>query len=478
MTHRVLGKLVCFIAMSLVLVLGVSLQASAQGNVIYLNPAITDHGNKAIKYSLAFYIATAKGYPRTVVRTGPNPESNPRTPYLEYTVKKSISVPRNFTLVLQNGARLKTVGSTVYINFFCAIQAGSYQIFDTDSDIRLRGGVTEAPFEWWGAHCITEKADEIGNWPTFDSGPAIQAAVRSCSYVVGSPGAAYLVKTPIELPTQITVDGKWCTIYGNESIGSSQAIFVIKDQKNVVIQNMSIKLDGADRFLYVFGSRDVKIDNVFLREDAAQQDFTFIDIHNSYHCYLNNVTMHGGGPQSDNGSVGVLIRSDALSGGFPVVDNIGIDNTTIGSIWTCVLLDFDNASNNILLRNVSFLGMKPSNPGAYYGLRSIGSGRIDFINIDGLHMESMPRGITFEPGAVGYTMSVKCVRFSDVEQVFNLYGDTRDQVTIQTVDFRASASGQHWVFYHLDASVKKLDEWQFDSTEYSIGPKEGTGVIN
>jgi hypothetical protein len=477
MLHARFGKFLGLMVLSLMLVFGVSPQVSAQENVIELNSNIPggDHGDKAIKFSLAWYVGTAKGRPRTIMLKGPL-LSSPRTPYLEYVIKTSITIPKNITLVFQNGARIKT-GANAYIVLFGAIQAGAYQIFDTASDTRLFGAVSEAPFEWWGAHSIKEKPDALADWSQFDSAPAIQAAVKSCFFLTGTAGAAYLVKAPIKLQTQSVIDGKWCTIYGAENIGvgPADAIFSVNGQQNITVRNISVKLDGASRFIYVFGSRDVKIDNVFLREDATAQSYTFVDIHNSYHCFLSNVTMNGGAPASDNGSVGILIRSDVASGGFPVVDNIGIDDTTIGHCWTGVLLDCDNASNNILLRNVSIVGQKPSAPGAYYGIRSTGIGRIDFVNLDGFHMESIPRGITFE-GTAGFSMSVKCARFSDVTQVFNMYGSARDRLTLQMVDFRSSTRDSSYVFYHLDSSVKKLDDWAVDP-QYTVGPAEGSGTI-
>jgi len=393
---------------------------------------------------------------------------------LVYTFSTSISIPRNFTVVVQNGALFKTTGAC-YINFFGPIQAGNHQIFIPGTDARLKGTISEAPFEWWGAHSIEEKKDRAGrDWSNFDSGPAIQAAVKCCPHVTGSPGAVYLIKTPITLPSQVIIDGKDCNIYGSPQIDSTKAIFMIQEGRSVVIKNMVVKMNGASRFLYVFGSRDVTVDQVFLTENPTAQDYTFFDIHNSYHCFLSHVTLNGGAPPSDNRSVGILVRSDSTSGGFPVVDNIGIDDCTIGHCWTGVLLDFASASNNILMRNVSILGQTPAEPGAYYGLRSIGSGRIDFVNIDGLHIEDMPRGITFE-NSIGYTISIKCARFSNVRQVFNLYGDVDDRMTVQMIDFRGNMPGLI-AFYHLDATVTRLDPWNYNDV-VQIGPKEGTGSI-
>jgi hypothetical protein len=452
----------------LALVLGVHGRASAQDNAIYLNPEIADQGTTANKYSLAYYMAIAKARPRTIVLQGPRYDDYSSSEVI-YNFSTSVSIPKNVTLVVENGARFKTNGSC-YINFYGPIQAGSYQIFTEGTDARIRGSVSEAPVEWWGAHSIEEK-DRVNNWTKYDSGPAIAAALRSSSHVVGSPGAVYLIVTPVQLPEQVTFDGKGCGIYGSPQVDS--AMFQVKNKRNVVFKNMVVKLNGAKRFLYVFGSRDVTVDQVFLTEDGKKQNFTFFDIHNSYHCFLTHVTMNGGASQSDNGSVGVLIRSDPTSGGFAVVDNIGIDDSTIVHCWTGVLLDFDSASNNILMRNISIIGLKPTAPGAYYGIRSIGKGRIDFVNIDGIHIEDMPRGITFQNSS-GYTIALRCARFSNVQQVFNLYGKVEDKMTVQTIDFRGTLPGLV-AFNHLDATVKKLDQWNYDDRKVKIGKIEGKG---
>ncbi len=456
----------------------------AQESLFYLSHSVQDHGNKSIPGSLAHIVTQANGAPVTVVLPGPPLDPAKPVEAWYYLFRTNLTVPRNLSLMIRNGARLMTRGCVVGVH--ASIQAGNYQIIESGSKVRLRNAVTEAPFEWWGAHSILEGFDGLNDWSQFDSGPAIQEATRSCLYAVGSPGANYLIRSTVQIPSLVTLDGRGSKLIGTPDIidvsttaddNSTAPMLSINLGKGVAVQNFSVDLSGAKRFAYVFGSYDVKFKDISIREVATQRDYTFFDIHNSFHCSIEHSHITGGGPTSDNGSIGILIRSDNRPTGFPVVNNIGIYDTIVGQCWTNVLLHFNHASNNILFRNVSFLGKVFYNPGTFYGIRSTGNARIDFVNLDSVHMEAIPRAFSFENGS--YTIAVKCIRFSDIAEVFNLHGTRKDKISLHSVDFWASDDvvDTLYIFKHLDAVATKINNFITETSKYKYGPMSGTGLV-
>jgi hypothetical protein len=432
-------------------------QASAE---IYLDYQISNQSDPTIPGSLAAIVASDTT-PKTVVLSSPaDGETGLRT----YYFKKGYTIPQYITLSVQNGARIKTAQQQLVING--SIVAGSYQIFESGASIRLKGEL-EARFEWFGAHSI----DEGPEWVDFDSAPAFQNAVKSCKYVVGIPDSVYFIKSTIQITSFHTVDGRFSTFKGSSGL----TMFMAKGQKNVTFQNFNVALNGAKCFAYVFGSHDINFKAGYLKEENDKTGYTFIDIHNSFHCFIDGLNIDGGGPTVDNESVGICVRSDPASGGFPVVDNIGISNSVIGYNWTNILLNFDNASNNIHFDNVSLIGVTMDDPRTHFGVRCVGVGRADYIFFDGLHCENMIEAFDFDNEA-GYTLSIKGGRFSNVKQVFNFRNENpTNRIIMQLVDFRGELP-ECVIFGVLASNVTVFQNLPASAT-YSLGPLEGSGRI-